>query len=155
MYFKFDDFIIFCNHLQAYLDTDLIEDKNTDKEFPVGRLTNEFGEIHIYFMHYHSFNEAKDKWNERKKRVDYEKIYVIAQIEGELDEDKVQKFNSIPYKNKVLLSKSPNNRDQENIIYLRAMNRSGYMIGDVLHYKTMISVKRQFNEFDYISFLNK
>jgi uncharacterized protein (DUF1919 family) len=43
--------------------------------------------ITVYFMHYQSFAEAKDKWIERAKRVDPQNTYIIFEYPSYLQEN--------------------------------------------------------------------
>ncbi|AVY98479.1 exopolysaccharide biosynthesis protein [Lelliottia sp. WB101] len=58
------DFIKLTEQLDFYLNQELTEFKDTEKKYPCGKLAD----ITIFFQHYSSFNEAKDKWEQRKKR---------------------------------------------------------------------------------------
>ena len=75
LYFSKGDFWEFVLNLNGYLSCELVEKKDADKSYPVGTLTLNDKTIVINFMHYKSFDEAKNKWNERKKRVDFSNIY--------------------------------------------------------------------------------
>ncbi|MGJ0190599.1 DUF1919 domain-containing protein, partial [Campylobacter coli] len=82
------DFIKFCSKVDFYLslkleenlDVEFSEDQfalisnvKIDKQFPVGKL----GDILIFFQHYKNFKEAESKWEERKKRITWDNIYII------------------------------------------------------------------------------
>ena len=56
------DFLEYLSHLMEYSNGLLIEKENSGYDFPVGILKCEYGEVNIFFMHYHSFEEAKAKW---------------------------------------------------------------------------------------------
>ena len=40
-------------------------------------------------MHYSSFNEAVIKWNTRKKRINFNNIYIVMSMDDTFDEDKL------------------------------------------------------------------
>lgn len=69
------DFVRFMNNLQFYLNVELQEDIEMTKEkgFPVGQLND----IHVFFVHYDSFEQAREKWNERKGRVDLDNYCAV------------------------------------------------------------------------------
>ncbi|EKH1709658.1 DUF1919 domain-containing protein [Campylobacter lari] len=82
------DFIKFCSNIDFYLSIKLEENQDMqiaeeqfalisnvkiNKQFPVGKL----GDILVFFQHYRSFKEAADKWEDRKKRVTRNNIYII------------------------------------------------------------------------------
>ena len=65
LFLKPKDFNKFLLNFDKYINMDLEEEKVEDLKYPIGKL----GDIKIYFQHYKSFEEAKVKWDERKKRV--------------------------------------------------------------------------------------
>jgi hypothetical protein len=46
---------------------EISEDKKANKPFPVGMMGE--SKVRIYFMHYPTFQEAKNKWNMRMARM--------------------------------------------------------------------------------------
>lgn len=110
LYIKPNDFVKFCCNLKEYLEAPLIEEKNIKiKNFVVGRLKD----IKIYFSHTnYTFEIAKDNWERRKRRINYDNIIVIATDRCTLDEDPkrcsdftVQQFGKIPYKKVIFTTK--------------------------------------------------
>ena len=72
LYFGMEDFIKFLERLDYYLALELEEAEWT--KYPIGKL----GDIKINFMHYENFKLAKEKWDERKKRIDKNNLYILA-----------------------------------------------------------------------------
>ncbi|MDE6474829.1 MAG: DUF1919 domain-containing protein [Clostridia bacterium] len=64
----------------------------------VGILNNE---IKINGIHYKTFEELKNKWNERKMRVNYNNIFIIGSYRDGCTDELVERFCALPYKNKV------------------------------------------------------
>ena len=70
------DFVNFCLNLKYYINVELTEVLLLQEKYnyPVGKLED----IEIYFMHYKSFQEAKQCWNIRKrKRINFDNLFVI------------------------------------------------------------------------------
>ena len=103
LYFDNEEFIRFCTHLDEYLSLIVEECTATQRSFPVGVLHGSHGDVHIYFMHYDSFEQAVAKWNERKERINYDNIYIIMEAQ-KCSSAILAKFNDIPYANKVVLT---------------------------------------------------
>ena len=120
MFFMADDYIKFLTHLREYIAAPLCfiqpEDsrwKNEnatrgDKRFgsyPVGKLEISIGgqteSIEIFFLHYHSAQEAKDKWERRIKRINWDKLFVKFNDQNGCTEEHIKAFDELPYKNKV------------------------------------------------------
>lgn len=64
MWFRQDDFIKFCLNLPYYLSCDL-HFVDTEYEYPVAKLDD----IHLYFNHSKTNEEALENWNKRKKEL--------------------------------------------------------------------------------------
>ena len=84
-----DDFIKFCTDLKHYTEEKLnfIPFQSSKcypfmkdiPPFPIGKLDD----IEIYFMHYTSEQEAKEKWDRRCQRIQWDKIiYKVSQRES-------------------------------------------------------------------------
>lgn len=121
MFFMADDYIKFLTHLKEYIAAPLCfiqpgdsrwknEDATKgDKRFgsyPIGKLeiSNGGGQtesIEIFFLHYHSAQEAKDKWERRIKRINWDKLFVKFNDQNGCTEDHIKAFDELPYKNKV------------------------------------------------------
>ncbi len=70
-------------------------------DFPVGKLDD----LTIFFQHYKSFEEAKAKWNERKARINYEKLCFIM-VDTSCTKQEIEDFLSVPGK-KLLVTDNP------------------------------------------------
>ncbi len=110
------DYVKFVNNMDEYLSKDLIEITEPNVEcfkklgggginFPVGKL----GDIVIYFQHYKSFEVAKHKWEDRKKRIDKNKI-VLLLVDTFCSREVLDLYSNAPYK-KVFLSNDNNKAD--------------------------------------------
>lgn len=82
----------------------LIELPSNANQYPIGLLN---GKWRIHFQHYKTINEAKYKWSERIKRMDFSDLYVImVETCGCTYEDLVS-FDKLPFKNKIALVHRP------------------------------------------------
>lgn len=117
------DFIKFCQNIKYYLtcdlkqinyldshNIDLIERKIKDnifhgKEPIIGVLDD----IEIIFLHYESFDIAKEKWNRRISRLDNNTVFIykLNDNNGLVEED-VVKWNNINLDNKIFLTRKYN-----------------------------------------------
>ena len=66
-----DDFIKLVSNMKYYLGQEIVEIEDKNYQFPCGMLDD----IKIRFNHYDTFEEAVYKWNERKKRINWDNIY--------------------------------------------------------------------------------
>lgn len=71
--------------------------------YPIGKLDD----IEIHFMHYETCKEAKEAWERRKARINWDKIFVICTDRDGFDEAVYEKWCQIPYP-KILFTANPN-----------------------------------------------
>lgn len=119
MFFIAKDYIEFLSDLKGYIGGKLIFIKpeesrwkemteiSGDKRFghyPVGVLSNGKNTIEIFFLHYHSEQEARDKWERRINRINWNKILVKFNDQNGCTETEVEKFMSLPLKSKLFFT---------------------------------------------------
>ena len=74
-----------------------------DKRFgsyPIGKI----GDVEIAFLHYHSEQEAKEKWERRCSRINWDKLIIKFNDQNECTEEHVKAFSELPYKNKLFFT---------------------------------------------------
>ncbi len=153
-----DDFLLFAENLEYYLSCVPEETFLEGVSYPVGVLRNGEEEVHLLFMHYESFQEAKEKWIRRCGRIDMNNLYIVFQylfFRQKLFLRKkstlYKRFKALPYANKRLLINAWFSFDKEivaipKVFFSREKN--------TLLYLTRFSKKRLIDKFDYVSFLN-
>lgn len=119
MFFIASDYIKFVSDLKGYLVGNLIfikpeesrwkemQQLSDDKKFgtyPIGVLSNGCESIEIFFLHYHSEQEAKDKWERRCKRINWDKLLVKFNDQNGCREQDVKDFMALPIKNKLFFT---------------------------------------------------
>lgn len=147
LYMEPKDFIKFVNNLKYYINSELVEIKNNDKNYPVGELCD----IKIYFQHYSSFFEAKQKWDKRKKRINYENIFIMFTDRGLDNEDILKEFDKIDFKNKVVFTSKKYNNIKSSF-YIKGFEKICEV--GVLSEFIEITGKRYFDEFNFVEWLN-
>lgn len=154
LYFDRKDFILFCENLPDFLKAELTEEKDSQMDFPVGCLECNGKKIKINFLHYQSFSEAKQKWDERKERVDLSNIIIIWLIPSSITEENVNRFDQLPYKRKWLISyENPTN--SKNVVVNRVFKSKNFVPGKIMHYPSIFSIKKYMDEMDYVSLINE
>ena len=98
LFIRNDQFVRFAANIEYYLNMDL-EYVDTEYDYQVGRLDD----VLIYFNHYKTKVEAASKWNERKKRVNYDNLYILLPGEDGISEDDFQIFGKINCRNKLII----------------------------------------------------
>lgn len=98
MAFAEEDFIRMLSDLKSYMNLPLEYvseryESNQKRMAPVGRI----GDVEIFFNHYKTFEEAVAKWEERKKKINWNHLFVIAYTDNPLTE---KAFQELPLENK-------------------------------------------------------
>lgn len=144
-----DDFIKLVSNLKYYLDQEIVEVEDKNYNFPCGMLDD----IKIRFNHYKTFQEAVDKWNERKKRINWDNIYVMG-IDGDnATYESLKKFDELPYENKVIFTHK-SYPEIKSSYYIKGFEDKGE-VGVLIHFRDKFWIRRYLDDFDYVSFFNK
>lgn len=151
--FAHEEFPVFVRNLRGYLAAELVRVDDPSVPYPVGELEYGGRRVRIRFMHYKSFDEARDKWNERKGRVDFSNIYIIQTIPT-ATEEMIRTFDALPYRNKMLIT-GRNLTGSENVWTHPVFLKEKYRTGEFLEYKSAFALERYMDEIDYVSFLNR
>ncbi|MCH5166330.1 MAG: DUF1919 domain-containing protein [Erysipelotrichales bacterium] len=109
-FFMAKDYIKFISNIKHYLKQSLkyidsssskwyplIKDKPDFNTYPIGKLDD----IEIHFLHYSSFEEAFNKWENRLKRINYEKIIYKFSEMNDCDEADILSFQKLDIPNKI------------------------------------------------------
>ena len=147
------DYLLFVENIQESLSKDVIEYRNNDLSFPVGIIELDCGEsIMVYFMHYQTFDEARAKWNERKKRINWDNLFVFFEMGMETSDEYLLRFMLLPYKNKLAVINKKQTGD--NTVYLDIYNDEYYSGKIIDHKHGVYFYKRYLDDIDYIKWIN-
>ena len=147
--FDMNDYVKLLENLRWYMEQPITPYQDGRFDYPCGML----GDIEIRFNHYKTFEEAVAKWEERKRRINWDNLYIIA-IDGDnCTEESLHRFDKLPYKNKVIFTHLPR-PDIPSAFYLKGFeDQPG--VGVALYFKKQFLVRRYLDDFDYVSFLNQ
>jgi uncharacterized protein (DUF1919 family) len=112
LYLFAPDYIKFVSNLHKYLNLPLVfipaeesayyeelkKRNQTDK--PIGKLDD----VEIVFLHYKTKEEAEEKWNRRKERVNFDHIILKFSRMDLCTETEIEAFDSLPFDNKFVLN---------------------------------------------------
>lgn len=144
------DFIKFIENLEYYLSIDQFEEVIGDYDYPVGKLDD----ILIYFVHYDNFKEAVYKWNERKKRINFDNLFIIMADRDGCDINIIERFNKTSYKNKIFFTHKKY-EEYDNCIYINYKDPYADQIGLVTNMGSILGKRVYECGFNYIKWLNK
>ena len=100
MSIEMNDFVRLIENLEWYMGQKLIRIEEEAEEYPVGTL----GDVKIHFIHYRTFEEAAWKWEERKKRINRDNLFIIGTDKDGCTYETIRRFEQLPYKNKVIFT---------------------------------------------------
>ena len=151
LFMRAEDFIKFCENLEFYLSIDEMKeckDPNVieNREYPIAIL----GDITLFLVHYKTVKEAQEKWNERKKRIDWDNIVILNTDREGMTEELKDRFEALPYR-KVMFVHTKD-KDHPSCFYIRGYekNISIGIITEQIGWKGL----RPIDQFDWVSFLN-
>ena len=146
--FDMNDYVKMLSNLRWYMDQEIKPYKDDRFDYPTGML----GDIEIRFNHYKTFDEAVKKWEERKKRIDWDNLFILA-IDGDnCSYESIKKFDQLPYKNKVIFTHK-NYPEFKSSFYIKGFEKYDG-VGVLLFFKKQFLIRRFLDDFDYVSFLN-
>lgn len=117
LYFMYPDYIEFLSNLEFYLKEAKIEFVESSK-YPLGNQRREAcshwypiglldGKVEIHFLHYHTKEEAAEKWYRRASRVNFDNLLIIGMQQNLCTEQDIITFDSLSFKNKIMFSNIP------------------------------------------------
>ncbi len=161
MFFHGLDFFDFIEHFEYYITKPLIRIPNPKydpaaPDYPVAILSGGGvrKDIELHFLHYHSFEEANEKWETRKARLHMDSLYVIWTFMGmEPNEELYIRAQNLPMKNKVLFVNHPVDQEKyPDFFYIKGFeNQIGTgQLGEFMNLKG----ERYYDQFDYVEWIN-
>lgn len=153
VYFYADDYIKFLSNLEHYLSIKpIIISKSKSKYakqlselkvyryFPIGLIDD----VEVVFLHYRSDNEAIEKWEKRKSRINLSNLIVKFNDQNQCTEEHLIAFERLPYKNKICFTAKKYSSCK--ILSLIPQRNCNYVKSDMRAFKKPI---------DMIDYINK
>ncbi len=142
------DFVKMLENPQWYMRQEFEEFKG-ESVCPVGIL----GDIRVNFIHYESFEAGVLKWNERKKRINWDNLFIVGSEKDGCTYEILQRFDSLPYENKVIFT-HVSYPEFRSACYIKGFEERGEM-GTTINYRDRFFRRRYLDDFDYVAFLNQ
>lgn len=140
-------FLEFVENINVYKNLELSFIKEPNINYPIGKL----GEVKIYFQHYHSEQEAKDKWEQRMKRLNLENLFVMMTERDGCTYEDLLRFDQLPFDNKVVFTHKlyPNIKSS---FYIKGFENQ-VEVGNLYEFMGCYS-KKFYDQFDYVDWFN-
>lgn len=108
--------------------------------YPIGVLSNGKKTVEVFFLHYKNEEEARDKWNRRIKRINWDKMLIKFNDQNGCTENEVDKFMSMPFDHKLFFTcKHWNNEGNQYTI-----------IRQLLKYDSVMASYEPFGKTNYV-----
>lgn len=122
------------NYTESHVRDLLVANKETGRcnleldKMIIGRL----GDIDIIFLHYNSFDDAKEKWNRRKKRINKNNILVKMNDQNNCSEEDIKKFLLLDYENKLFFTANKDWKYSDDVVFIEKYQQDGYVVSDTM-----------------------
>lgn len=153
LYFFAPDYIKFVSDLHKYLNLPLVfiraeesayyeelkKRNQTDK--PIGKLDD----VEIVFLHYKTKEEAEEKWNRRKERVNFDHIILKFSRMNLCTDKEIQAFDQLDFENKfVLNNRKPLKYNSE--VYWKEQWKDEGIVRDTMPFPGNLSLGKLLNK---------
>lgn len=154
LWIKPKDFIKYCSNLKHYsqcklefLDCSLY--LSASEKYPVACLDD----IIIYFLHYTSEEDARQKWEERTNRINYDNVRCILSERDGCTFDDLENFSKLPYPTASLVHCPVSGIP--NTCYIRGFEDE-IQLGNIMEFKKgQYFGRKYFDDFEFVKFLMK
>lgn len=153
LYFFAPDYIKFVSNLKYYLDTPLEFIKAEDSKYfdelkeknqldkPIGVLDD----VEIVFLHYKSQEEALEKWNRRKNRVNFDDVFLKFSWSNLSENAHLEYFDNFSFRNKfIFVDKSRKGVYKSGVFWSGKTTPKG-IVGDTEPFPGNISLRKLLN----------
>ena len=143
------DYVEYLQDFDHYNNMELSFLEDTSVPYPIGVL----GNLRINFVHFKSREEAKLKWDERKKRINKENMFIIFTDQEECTEEQIRMFDKLPYGNKIVFTRKEYN-DIKSAVFVKKYSDNPKGVYMFLGFKNIFSSQRNYDVFDFVSWFN-
>ena len=152
-YINNPDFCKFCSDLDYYLSQDLVFFDDENFNYPVAYLGSEEKRIKIQFVHYKTQNEAIEKWEERKRRIFKNNLYIILNDGNGLSADDIKLLNKCICK-RVIIFTSEKKPEIVSSFQIKSLKKDKDAVFVQLKRDFFSGLRPWQKEFDFVAWLN-
>lgn len=148
LWIKPSDYIKILSDLPGYMNEELSFVIEDGIDYPVGVLRD----VRVYFEHYNTNEEAKQKWDIRKARINYDNLFVMLIDRDGCNQLDLEMFDKLPYRNKVIFT-NKKHPEIKSSFYINGFENHNE-VGDCFAFvPDKIGVK-YYDQFDYVKWIN-
>lgn len=146
LYLSPADFLKYLKNMSHYMQAELTF-ITSEKNYPVGQLDD----LTIHFMHYHSEQEAANKWAERTKRINLDNLFVMMTDRDGCTYKDLQEFDRLPFENKVVFTHKAY-PELKSAFYIKGFENQT-QVGDLFEFSGW-NGKKYYDQLDYVNWFN-
>lgn len=146
---EINDFVKMVENLEWYMSQEIAELEGESDRCPVGLL----GDITIYFVHYDTFSEGVSKWEERKRRINRNNMFIVGMGTDTCTRETLARFERLPYPDKVIFTHKTY-PEFKSSFHIKGYEQKGGLCCLPV-YKKQLLKRRPVDDFDYVTFLNR
>ena len=144
-----EDYVRYLARFEYYNSLTPVFDERAKTTYPVGKLDD----VTVEFIHYKSNEEAFAKWEERKKRMNSDNLFVIFTEQKDCTPELVEAFDQLPFQNKVVFTHRRYDH-LKSAVYLERFKDNPLGVHMFLGFKNHFSAKRKYDVFDFVAWFN-
>lgn len=146
------DFVTFLLHLDDYLKESVVF-VPTGESTPCGKIGGgTIPEILLHFNHAKSSEEADTQWNDRKKRINKDNLYIIMYYLDGVTEEQLHLLDDYSCKNKVVLTA----KELPGVAWSKFIQRPNHgQYPDSYLGRDVFGRRHYEKKWDFVGFLNK
>lgn len=154
LYFFADEYIRMLKNLKYYLSLPLhfisVEESKYKDELvrlnQQDKIIGKLGDVEIVFLHYPTQEEAREKWERRAKRINYDNLIVKFSRQNLCTDEHIEIFSQLPYEKKIFFDNMDTTDKYPFSIYYKGQENIGYLRDDISQYRKYV---------DILEFINK
>lgn len=147
LWVKPGDFLWMVENLREAMQMPLAFTSEAGIDYPVGVI----GGMRLYFQHYASEAEALEKWNERRARILYDRLFIMMTDRDGCTHEDLVRFDALPHPKVVFTSRA--HPDIRSAFRLKRFAGQAH-VGICTDFVGRLSGHRYLDEYDYVAALN-
>ena len=152
-FFFAKEYIKFLSDLKGHLEAELmplpvVDSRYADVLLPKYGETLVLGRVldaEIVFLHYDSFQEAKEKWDRRKTRVNYDNLLVKFNDQNGFQPEDYDAFAALPFAHKIFFTAHQELKGKPYVVYFDCYEKQGYVVDDIKPSDRYFNLKKYLN----------
>ena len=153
LYFFASDYVKFASNLRHYINTPLRFISSSESRYAEelvrrgeqNKVIARLDDIEVVFLHYSTPQEAKEKWERRCARINWNNLFIKFSEMNECEEADIKAFDSIDFPNKICLMSHPRPEIKCGIYFPGVISGIGQIVNDTDRFQRGFSVTEWLN----------